>query len=90
MSYYIINLAQTRMQQQLVFWGVGSEPDTIDPRRALIVTEEYLNRNLERYDNGRTTRAILTRVVENHAGDWRELVGWPVPEHELEQTGDAA
>ncbi len=90
MSYHIINLSQTRLRQQLTFWGVGNEPDTTDPRRALIVNEEYLNRNLERYDNGRTTRAILTRVVENHTGDWRELMGWPVPENELEQTGDAA
>lgn len=87
MSYHIIDLVQTRLQQRMVFWGVGNEAHTTDPRRALIVSEEYVNHNLERYDNGRTTRAILTNVVKKHTGDWRELMRWSTSN---EQKGDAA
>lgn len=74
MTYHIINLPQTRLRQRLTFWGVGTQGDTEDPRQALTVNEDYVNANLNRYDNGRTTRAILTDIVATHTGDWRELI----------------
>ncbi len=87
MTYYIINLPATRQAQKLTFWGVGYQPNTADYSEALVVNEDHLNANLERFDNGRTTRAILTTVVQNHTGDWRELVGWTTP---AQQEGAAA
>lgn len=74
MTYYIINLPASRQSQQLIFWGKGYSPDTAHTRKALVVSEEHVNANLERFDNGRTTRAILTHIVESHTGDWQELV----------------
>ncbi len=87
MTYYIISLPETRQAQQLIFWGIGYQPNSTDHGKALVVNEDHVNANLERYDNGRTTRAILTHIVETHTGDWRELVGWTTP---AQQEGAAA
>lgn len=87
MSYFIINLPATRKAQQLTFWGAGTQPDTPDHSQALVVNESQVIASLDRYDNGRTTRAILAHIVENHTGHWRELVGWNSP---AQQEGEAA
>ncbi len=80
MNYYIINLVATRQEQQLIFVGRGYRQDSIDPTQALVVREDLLNKSLERFDNGRTTRAILIEKFESHTGHWRELVGWVTSE----------
>ncbi|MDI3325600.1 hypothetical protein QKW35_14575 [Pontibacterium granulatum] len=71
--YHIINLPESKRRKQLVFWGIGSEANTTHPARALIVNEDHLNAALERYDNGATTRAILTDKVQAIQGDWQQL-----------------
>jgi hypothetical protein len=48
----------TQQEQRLIFWGERSRFDTPDPHQALVINEEYVNLNLERYDNGSTTRAV--------------------------------
>lgn len=80
MSYYIINLPATRQAQQLTFLARDYPWDTTALQQALVVSEDRLNASLERFDNGRTTRAVLTNIVESHTGDWRELVGWTIAE----------
>lgn len=85
-DYFIINLPLTREAEQVMFWGCN-EPDTGDYRTALIVTEEYVNSNLNRYDNGRTTRAILCRAVRNHQGNLMELLE---PKKPTTEEGEAA
>ena len=69
MNYLIINLPMTQQEQRLIFWGERSRFDTADPRKALVINEEYVNINLERYDNGCSTRAVsqedaINRPVE--------------------------
>lgn len=85
-DYLIINLPATRRAGKVMFWGRGTQPDTPDPKQALIVNEEYVNAALHRYDNGATTRAILARVVREHEGDLMELL-FP---HTTKTRGDAA
>ncbi|MFN3879828.1 MAG: hypothetical protein ACK4L8_00175 [Nitrincola lacisaponensis] len=58
MNYHIINVPATRAAGVLMYWAPG-KPDTPDPQRAMIVSEDQVNRSLERYDNGATTRAVL-------------------------------
>jgi hypothetical protein len=87
MTYYIINLPATRQAGKVIFWGRGAEPDTPDPEQALIVSEEYVNAALHRYDNGATTRAILASVVRNYDGDLMELL---TPKKPATKEGDAA
>lgn len=72
--YVIINLPESKLRQQLVFWGIGSEANTTDLARAMIVSEEHLNKSLERFDNGATTRAILADKVDTFQGDWKDLI----------------
>lgn len=76
MDYLIINLPATYEHQQLMYWGMPGKNDTPDYRNALVVAEEYVNINPERYDNGTTTSIILKEVVEHHQGDWHELLNW--------------
>ncbi len=80
MNYFIIDMTATRQAQQLMFLERSYQGSTTEIQQALVVREGHLNANLERFDNGRTTRAILTSAVENHIGHWRELVGWNIPE----------
>lgn len=60
--YHIINVPATRQAGYLMYWAPG-KPDTPEPSDAMIVNEDQVNRSLERYDNGATTRAVLTSVV---------------------------
>ncbi|SEQ24057.1 hypothetical protein SAMN03080615_00856 [Amphritea atlantica] len=79
MNYLIINLPATYERQQLTFWGKPGKSDTTDHKDALVIEEEYININPERYDNGTTTSVILKEAVELHQGDWRELLNWENP-----------
>ncbi|MFN3881905.1 MAG: hypothetical protein ACK4L8_10805 [Nitrincola lacisaponensis] len=60
--YHIINVPATRAAGCLMYWASG-KPDTPEPQEAMIVNEDQVNRSLERYDNGATTRAVLTSTV---------------------------
>lgn len=72
--YVVINLPESKQRQQLVFWATGSEANTTDLSRAMIVSEEHLNKSLERFDNGATTRAILVDEVDALQGNWKDLI----------------
>ena len=74
MNYYlIINLPESKQRQTLVFWGTGSQANTTDQGKAMIVNENHLNAALERFDNGSTTRAILADKVDALQCNWQQL-----------------
>lgn len=77
MNYLIINLPMTLAEQRLIFWGARSRFDTPDPRKAMVIDEEYVNINLERYDNGSTTRAVSQDDAINRPNEIFNALGIP-------------
>ncbi|MBU2967083.1 hypothetical protein Q4508_12460 [Amphritea sp. 2_MG-2023] len=77
MNYLIINLPMTQQAQQLIFWGARSHFDTPDPHKAMVINEEYVNINLERYDNGSTTRAVSQNDAINRPNEIFNALGIP-------------
>lgn len=70
----IIDLPKSHEAQQVMFWGVGETVTTPDPKKAMLVTTEHLNRKLDRFDNGRTTRAVLKSRVDALKGNFEGLI----------------
>jgi len=79
-DYYIIDVVATRTEGRVVFWGKGDCLFTTKPQRALVITEESVNANLNRYDDGKHTRAVLCSAVHNHTGDLMELLQYRKPQ----------
>jgi hypothetical protein len=79
--YLIIDLPKTRENGAVMFWGVGSTVTTANPRAAMVVNSSYLDQNLERFDNGATTQAVLKSVVDEHNGQLEYLLHLPLREN---------
>ncbi|MGH1460971.1 MAG: hypothetical protein ACRBB6_02930 [Neptuniibacter sp.] len=76
----IIDLPASRQAGQIRFWGVAETVTTPDPAQAMLVPTEHLNKCLHRYDNGRTTRAVLQNKIKEMNGDYDQLI-----QHELKE-----
>lgn len=63
-NYYIINLQ--RSLQESTIWLLTNSPgvDTWRPEEAMRVTENQLVQQLDKYDNGASTRAIRCDLVD--------------------------
>lgn len=75
-EYLIIDLPATRKAGTVMFWGIGSTVTTANPAAGMIVTESHLNNNLNRFDNGATTQAVLKAAVEEHKDDLESLLNF--------------
>lgn len=84
MSYLIINIQASQAQGQLIFWGKQRRYDSSRHIDAIAIDEEYVNINLERYDNGVTTRAVLLQDVINRPDEVRASIGLNVSAKEGE------
>ncbi|MGB0732452.1 MAG: hypothetical protein ACPGPF_01765 [Pontibacterium sp.] len=78
MNYLIINLPESRRCKQVVYWAAGEQSTTHNPHAAMLVSEEAVNKKLDRYDNGRTTQAVLASVAQAHNNPWN-LISAPAP-----------
>lgn len=86
MSYLIINIPASKAQGELIYWGRQRKYDSPKHIDAIVIGEEYVNINLERYDNGVTTRAVLLQDVINRPDEVRASIGLNVSA----QEGEAA
>lgn len=80
-EYLIIDLPKTRETGAVMFWGIGSTVTTANPNAAMVVNSSHLNRNLDRFDNGATTQAVLKSVVDEHNGQLEYLLHLPIQEN---------
>lgn len=77
-DYLIIDIPKTREVGAVMFWGVGSTVTTANPNAAMIVPENYLIKNLNRFDNGATTSAVLKSVVQEQKDNLETLIDFPI------------
>ncbi|WP_420554010.1 hypothetical protein [Neptuniibacter marinus] len=80
-EYLIIDLPKTREIGAVMFWGIGSTVTTANPNAAMVVNCSYLDQNLERFDNGATTQAVLKSVVDEHIDQLEYLLHLPIQEN---------
>ena len=65
-TYYVIDLQRTDIQKGIVvFLAQDMKKRTRFLEDAGTFMEEFINENLERFDNGHTTRAMLTSVIKS-------------------------
>ncbi len=77
----IIDIPVSRVTGQVMFWAVGNKVTTANPKAAMEVETSRLNQNLDRFDNGRTTQAVLKSQVEAHANNLEALINFSLKEH---------
>lgn len=64
-TYHIIDLQRTNIQKGIVvFLAQDMKTRTRFLEEAGTFMEEFINENLERFDNGSTTRAMLTSTIK--------------------------
>ncbi|WP_028468407.1 hypothetical protein [Neptunomonas japonica] len=67
-AYYVIDLQRTDIQKGIVvFLAADMKTRTRFLEDAGSFMEEFINENLERFDNGSTTRAVLTSAVKTNS-----------------------
>jgi hypothetical protein len=64
-TYYVIDLQRTDIKKGIVvFLAQDMKTRTRFLEEAGTFMEEFINETLERFDNGHTTRAMLTRAIK--------------------------
>lgn len=79
-SYLIIDLPATRKIGVVMFWGIGKIVTTPNPNAAMEVNDSHLNSNLDRFDNGATTQAVLKSIALEHKDNLESLLSFPLQE----------
>lgn len=65
-TYYVIDLQRTDIQKGIVvFLAQDMKKRTRFLEDAGTFVEEFINENLERFDNGSTTRAMLASAIKS-------------------------
>lgn len=77
-NYLIIDLPATRKHNAVMFWGVGTLVVTANPAAAMLVNEDHVNRNLERFDNGSTTQAVIAEVAHELGDRIDSVLNFPL------------
>lgn len=77
-EYLIIDLPKTREVGAVMFWGIGSTVTTANPKAAMVVNSSHLEKNLDRFDNGATTQAVLKSATEKHKSALENLLNFPL------------
>lgn len=80
-EYLIIDLPKTRETGVVMFWGTGSTVTTANPKAAMIVNSGHLEKNLDRFDNGATTQAVLKSAAEKHENALENLLHFSLQEN---------
>ena len=79
-NYLIIDLPTTRKIGVVMFWGIGKTVTTPSPNAAMEVNDSHLNSNLDRFDNGATTQAVLKSIALEHKDNLEALLSFPLQE----------